>query len=138
MILDYLEVIDIPDDEWLTRLRHNHFVWADKERCFAKIIWAWEPPDPGCVAGRIGISFCWRDGDGWRIGPCHSWYVKPDGKGFDGLPLLLPVKDNCPDEPREISEPWVRQMERTIARLTHRVEQLENNGTNIVMWTPWG
>lgn len=125
MILDDLKVIDAPDDQWLTRLRHNHFVFAVKQKRFAKIEWAWEPPDPGCVSGRVGVKFCWRHGDDWGTEHCQSWFIKPDGKGFDGLYLLLPVEGNCPDEPRDISEPWVRQMERTIAQLTHRVEQLE-------------
>lgn len=125
MILDELEIIEPPDDQWLTRLRNNHFVWAVKQQLFAKIIWAWEPPEPGCVSGYLGVAMCWQNDDGWGTEFCQRWFIYPDGKGFDGKPLLLPVENNCPDEPAPISEPWIRQTERTIARLTHRVEQLE-------------
>lgn len=126
MILDDLQVIEPPDDSWLTRLRHGHFAWANKERRFVKVEWAWEPPDPGCRSGSIGIRFCWRDGDNWGMEPNHRWYIKQDGAGLDGEPLLLPVRGNCPDEPPPISEPLQRQIQRDIAQLQHRVEQLES------------
>lgn len=126
MILDELEVIEETlDNVWLTRLRNNHFVWAVKQQRFAKIEWAWEPPDPGCCSGYLGIKFCWQNGKDWGTEHCQRWFIYPDGKGFDGKPLLMPVRNNCPDEPREISEPWQRQTERALGALVHRVDQLE-------------
>lgn len=125
MILDHLEVIEPPDDRWLTRLRSGHFVWVVKDKRYAQIEWAWEPPDPGCVSGYLGIKYCWRNESNWGFEHSQKWYIYPDGTGFDGKPLLLPLEGNCPDEPTPLSEPWVRQTERTINNLVHRIVQLE-------------
>jgi hypothetical protein len=125
MILDELEVFVNVDDEWVTRLRHGHFVWCVKEKQFAKIAFAMEPPAPGSFYGRIAIRRVWRDGDEWGVGDIEDWYVTLDGKGFDECALLLPVVDNCPDEVLPISEPWQRQIHRALGMLAHRVEQLD-------------
>ncbi len=120
-----LRITTPPDDKWLTRLRHGHFVWAPKENRFAKVDWAWEPPEPGGVAGRVGICFVLEEGEQWDIEPCQSWYIKPDGTGFDFKPLLMPVEGNCPEEETAISEPWQRQVQRELGFASHRLEQLE-------------
>ena len=128
MILNELKVINPPDNEWLTRLRKGHFVWAVKEKRFAQIDWAWEPPNPGCVSGRIGIRLCWSDMDQWGLDASYCpWFIKPDGTGFDGKVLLSPVAENCPDEAPTISEPWQRHIERTLGQILHRLEQMESN-----------
>ncbi len=127
MLLDKLYPIPVPDDTWLTRLRRNHYAWLPKENGFCQITWAWEPPDPGCFAGKIGITRLHRVGDQfWVDRNFEVWYVTADGKGMDGKPILLPLNDNCPDEPAPISEPWVRQTERAISYLVSRIEQLES------------
>lgn len=126
MILDDLKVIDPPDNKWVERLRPGHFIWAVKEQRFAKVEWAYEPPEPGTISGRIGIRFCWRDGDRWGTEGCNSWYVKSNAYGFDGKPLLQPVKDNCPSEMAPIPEPWQRKVERQLADLSNRIKQLES------------
>jgi hypothetical protein len=126
MILDELDIVSPPDDRWLARLRRNHFVWAVKEKRFAKIEWAWEPPNPGCIAGHLGVRFCWRNEDDWGLEHCQTWFIKPGGRGLDGKYLLHPVKGNCPVESLPISEPWQRQTERTLGQMAHRIEQLES------------
>lgn len=122
--IDTLRIMDAPDDSWLTRLRRGHFVWMDKEFRYAKIDWAFEPPNPGCVAGRIGLSPVIVNSAGWSVGVIQSWYIYPDGTGFDGDVLLLPVKENCPTEAVPISEPWQRHVERSLGQLTHKLDQL--------------
>ena len=126
MILDTLTVLPIPDDRWLERLRRGHFVWLEKEWEFAKIAFAYEPPEPGCCAGSIGIQRLWRHDNDWGMKDIQTWCVKIDGQGFDGSQLIFPVQDNCPDEPLPISEIWQRHVEKTLAQLMHRVEQLEH------------
>lgn len=133
IVLDSLQVINIPDGEWLTRLRRGHFVWLSKQEQFAKIEWAYEPPPPGMFAGEVGLEILWRTEDAWGRQGSQIWFVKPDGTGFDGLPLLEPVKDNCPDEPLPISEPWQRQVERRLAILTHQVDQLASVMDQVVI-----
>ena len=131
MILDTLVVIEPPDDTWLTRLRQNHFVYCVKQKCFAKVEWAWEPPDPGTISGRIGIKFCWRSGDSWGLEHSQSWWIKSNGVGFDGKYLLYPIEGNCPDEAGEISDVWVRHVERTLSQLVARIDQLESQVDNL-------
>ncbi len=123
--INELEVIDIPDDQWLTRLRTGHFVWNPKEFQFAKIEWAWEPPDPGCRSGHLGLLPVWRTNYEWGTEHCERWFIFPDGSGFDGTQLLLPVRGNCPDDPTPISETWQRQTQRVLGQLLHRMESLE-------------
>ena len=129
MYINELEAIGVPDDQWVTRLRRGHFVWNPKEFQFAKIEWAWEPPDPGCRSGRLGLRLglrpVWCTNYEWGAEPCESWFIFSDGSGFDGTQLLLPVRDNCPDDPVPISETWQRRTERVLAQLLHRMEMLE-------------
>jgi len=135
-ITDTWIVMNPPDDEWLTRLRRGHVAWAVKEERFVKIEFAYEPPEPGMLTGRIGLRFCWSDGDQWGSSPeCYSWFIDAAGQGIDGKPLLLPVAGHCPDEPTPISEPWQRHVERTLGKLIHRIEQLE---AATVRSGPWG
>lgn len=119
------EVIPVPDDQWLSRLRAGHFVWLAKEEAYAQIVWAWEPPSPGKFAGKIGLHTLWYDDDAWGPKQLQRWFINADGTGMDGKPLMLPLEGNCPDESPPLSEPWVRQTERTIAQLIYRLEQLE-------------
>lgn len=125
MILDTLVVIESQDEDWLTRLRPNHFVWLVKEREFATIAFSYEIPGSGCFFGQIGLEKLWICNGEWGTKEIQKWFISPNGKGMDGSPLLLPVKDNLPDEPTNISETWVRQTERILNQIIHRLEQLE-------------
>jgi len=126
-------VIDPPDQDWLTRLRRKHTAYDPKGNRFVRIEWAWEPPEPGGCAGRIGICPMWQEHDGWHIGePEYGWYVKPDGTGFDGLHVLLPVEDNCPDESPPISDVWQRHVEGTLALHVQHIEDLEEEVRELI------
>ncbi len=123
-----MKIIKSPDNTWVTRLRRGHFVYAVKEKRFAKIEWAFEPPEPGCYSGRIGLRFCHvYDEDSWGVDSfCHTWYIYEDGTGFDGKDLLVPVEGNCPDIAAPISEPWIRQTERALLQLNARLDQIQS------------
>ena len=112
-----------PNDTWLERLRRGHFVWMVKEQKFAMVEWAYEFPEPGHYMGRIGIQPCWMNEHEWGWEHCQTWFVKSDGTGFDGNPILRAVKNNCPDEVAPISEVWQRHVERTLAYLIHKADQ---------------
>lgn len=116
---------ELPDDEWLTRLRHKHFVWDCKQHWPATVEFAYEPPEPGSWCGSIGIAPIWEFGGQWGIGHPERWWIQPNGKGLDHSQLLWPLEGNMPDEVQPISEAWHRQLMRTIGSLQHRVEQLE-------------
>lgn len=42
------------------------------------------------------------------------------------MPLLFPVRDNLPEEESELSPVWVRHVERTLAQILQRLDQLES------------
>jgi len=119
------EIIDIPDDEWLTRLRKGHFVYMAKEKAIAQVEWAYEPPGPGLISGRIGIKRVHFHEGTWYTGHCDSWYVKSNGTGFDGKALLLPLKNNCPKEAKPISDPWIIHVEKTLSNLIFKIDKLD-------------
>ena len=80
-------VIEMPDSEWLVRLRRGNIVFAPKEDKYYTIDFAYEPPRFDGGVGQIGLQELWyRDGqwgvvDGnWRY---IHWYIKADGRGFD-------------------------------------------------------
>jgi hypothetical protein len=125
MVPDF-KVIDIPDAEWLTRLRRGHYVFAPKENLIMCIEWAWEPPEPSFFYGSVGVEKMWIYGDQWGRYEegAYRWYVSPDGKGMDGTQILLPLEGNCPDELTPISDVWQRHVEHRLALLTHYVDQI--------------
>lgn len=110
-----------PSEPWLPRLRRGHRIWCPKEAVYATIAWAWEPPEPGCIAGRIAIQL-WRNR---HVGPVAVWFVDEFGRGLDRSQIICPVEGNLPVEDAPISEPIVRQMMRMISGMQHRIEQLE-------------
>lgn len=119
-------VLDVHDPDWLPRLRRGHVAFDPKGDQFVEVEWAWEPPDPGSCAGCIGLIMLHREYDGWHTGQhVHAWYVKPDGTGFDGSQVLLPVEGHVPEVEGPIAEPWKRHVERSMAHFRHHIEQLE-------------
>lgn len=130
-ILDTLRLILIPDRDWLSRLRRGHFIWLQKEQEFAKVSSAWEPPEPGTIAGVIHIERLWRTENEWGFKGIQRWYVKSDGRGLDNSQLILPVRNNCPEEPTPISEPWQIHIERSIGKLVSELDQLKEEVRNL-------
>jgi hypothetical protein len=119
--MDIGAVLDPPKESWVDRLRNGHWVYLPKEKLYARIIFAWEPPEPGHRTGRIALMKCVES----HYWPTEVWWVSLTGCGIDGSRILLPVADNLPDEPAPISDVWQRHVERTLAQLGHRLEHLE-------------
>jgi len=122
-----MQPIAVPESQWLDRLRKNHFVHLVKENETARIEFAYEPPNPGCICGRIGIvrkMGTILSGE-VQILNQQTWYIDVNGRGIDGSQIMAPVEDNLPTEPAPISEPWQRYMERKLDQLHTRIEQLE-------------
>jgi hypothetical protein len=105
-----------PDFAWLSRLRRGHYLWLVKEQVFAKVEFAWEPPEPGHKTGRIGI----------RVDRfIDSWFVDVHGRGIDGSRLFQPVEGSLPDTDEPISEPVVRHIHRELERINRRLDRLD-------------
>jgi hypothetical protein len=117
-----LKVITMPDDAWLTRLRRGNFVWDVKDEQYAQVEYGYEPPEPGCVSGRIAIRPIWSNGIEWGVRGMAIWFIKQDGTGFDGSQLLLPLEDNCPDDP--LPGVHQRSVDRKLNSLTMQVAYL--------------
>jgi hypothetical protein len=111
--------IDPPDEPWVDRLRRGHVVYLPKEGVHARIEFAYEPPEPGCRLGFIGVH---RAGHPYCDLP---WFISPEGCGLDGTQIMLPTEGNLPDEPAPISGVWTRHVETVLAGLMHRLEQME-------------
>ena len=118
-----LKIAPMPDYEWLSRLRPGHFAWDVKGERYVQVCFAYEPPDPGCNTGSIGLEPIWEDGGDWGSEGLEKWHIKPDGCGFDGSQLLMPLEDNCPDEPAPLPDVWQRRVERDLDLMK---EQLDN------------
>jgi len=124
-------VMEKPRGSWIERLRKGHIVYLPKEKCYGQIEWAYEPPEPGTIAGRIALRKlseyfdAWYQENRWTIKEVQSWFIRPDGTGFDGSQLMLPTEGNLPEEALPIAEPWQRHIERSIGNILSRLEQLE-------------
>lgn len=121
--------LDKPDFPWLDRLRRGHWVFLSKEKIYASVSFAWEPPEPGSRAGRIAINRVVEN----RYQGTEVWYATIYGEGVDGSQILLPVEDNLPDEPSPISNVWQRHVERTLAVLRHDVDEIQAALSKILM-----
>jgi len=94
------QTIDPPDDIWITRLRPGHAVYDPKKHQFMKIKYGWQPSDIELL-GSIGVALILGGRSRGRsrprhLGQTHEWRIYSNGTGFDGLPILLPVRNNCP------------------------------------------
>lgn len=110
------DVITNPTPNWLERLRKGNWVWLVKEQRLASVVYAYEPPEPGYGYGKIGIL----------NGHEQDWFINTDGKGFDGLFLMLPIDGELSDNPAPLEEPAIVHLRRAIERLNKRVEKLES------------
>lgn len=108
-------IINNPPDNWLERLRRGHKVWLVKENREAEVVFAYEPPEPGHYCGQIGI----------RYGLMDSWFIDINGKGIDGSQLMLPLKNNLPENPEPLPATEIRRLYREIDYLKQRMTRLE-------------
>lgn len=107
---------------WMQKIGHNDRLWLVKEKGEAFAASHWELP---YIGGRTGKIWIGRYNDN-RLQGYDQWYVDPQGRGFDGIPLLRP---QCtweelqirPDAPREGLFDVVRRFD----ALTNRVVTLE-------------
>lgn len=125
MLLNELKVINIPDIEWVARLKRDNFVWLPKEKIFAKIEFPWNQ-SMGLGSGSIALRKYWTNDNGeWGFKNLESWHVRPNGAGFDGKYIMLPVEGHCPDKNPEMSAILVERLDRTVSLLVNKVCILE-------------
>ena len=114
-----LKVLETPTEDWIDRLRSGHWIYLVKEREIARVAWPWEPPDDGGTVGQICIHrFC--------VGQSQVWYVRLDGTGIDGKPLIAPMEGNLPDDPKPLPEPEIRKLQRAMTHFDRRLSRLES------------
>jgi hypothetical protein len=128
------QVITNPPDNWLERLRTDHYVWLAKENRLGQIGFPYEPPEPGYLTGYIGVKTrtatqCdngnWGYPDNLDWGHIERWHISSNGRGIDGSQLLLPLEGNLPENPPELPTVESRHINQQLDRLNQRVRQLE-------------
>lgn len=119
--------LDPPSDpHWMGRLRTGNQVWCTKEKQYAIVVWPWEPPEPGHTAGRVGLDLYFADGTGeLHFTGQATWYVRPDGTGFDQKQLLQPCEGELADNPPPLPEPIIQRIYRAISSLGTKLAKLE-------------
>ena len=108
-----LPISPYPDEEWLTRLRRGNLVYLAKDRQYAQVEWAYEPPNPNSTCGRIGLQF--------RDGRRDTWFIRANGRGINETQCLLPVTGHVPVESPPLPPGDIRHILRRLDRLEERV-----------------
>lgn len=124
MFLDTLEIATSFSEKWLFSVRKDDFVWLVKQQQLAQI--EWEYQDDICM-GRLGFYLIWKNNDSWRRGELQSWYVKPDGTGFDGSQLILPIKQCLNEKTKKVSRSWEKVLYDKLTLIEHKIEVLEKD-----------
>ena len=121
------DLMEIPQGNWLERLRKGNRVWLPKENCEGCIYEPYQPPEPGERCGRITLNkvIMIVGTPGMRYTPTETWYVYPNGKGFDGTQLIIPIVGQLPENPPPLNEPWQRKVERAIEILATEIDGLK-------------
>ena len=114
-----LKVLQPPNAPWMHRLRTGHFIWLPKENRYAQVAFRWQKPEPGKVAGQMFLERITGDPTtaGYVLGAVEMWYVMPDGRGFDGKPLILPLEGNFPTEVLPYDEDRIEKLENDVMEL---------------------
>ena len=115
------DVMPLPDGPWMRRLNEGHMIWLVKQGQYARVLFPWQPPEPGYVSGRLAMNLYDRVGDDLYAGPVEVWYVNSVGAGFDGKQLVLPCEGHLPEAFVEI----LTKKEREFNELKERVSKLE-------------
>lgn len=118
------KVLDIPTEPWVHRLRRGHYVWLVKEREYARVEWPWEPPEPGCICGRLGVHR-YSIGNMTVAGSEQTWFMGSLGEGLDYKPLIAPCENNLPENPDPIPSTEIMQIRRELEWLHQRIRRLE-------------
>ena len=117
--------IEIPQGDWVERLAKGHWVWLVKEQQYARVVWVWEPPEPGHSSGRIAIDRYAEKEDGlYYIGE-QTWFMRNNGAGLDGKQLFAPCEDNLLEFVPDVAEHLQQKVFRMLAKLDERVDRLE-------------
>ena len=118
-------LLEVPKKPWMDRLRKGHWIYLAKEKEYARVTWAWEPPEPGTCSGRIPINRYTNSGNEHYYRGQQTWFVNSMGTGFDGKQLIVPCESNLPDNPPAIPEPDVRRLERALQKANEEISFLK-------------
>ncbi len=113
--MDNIEIIENPPEDWVENLRHGCKVWLVKENKVAEIIFPFEPPEPGYRSGYIGLKDIHID----------RWHIDSNGRGFDGLPLMKPIKGHLPENPMKLPNTDIRHIHYELDSINKRLRSLE-------------
>lgn len=105
----YVSMPEVPDANWLARLRRGNVVRLMKENTSAFVEWPYEPPGPRSTCGRIGLRF--------SDGTMATWFIRPSGQGINGTQCLWPVVGHVPDEEPPAAPDDIRYLMRRLDRL---------------------
>lgn len=128
-------IVNNPAPHWMEHLRPGDRVWLYKENCLGCVGLPYEAPKPGGIYGRIGVRHLSMSKSTYydiqaKVNRCSvdsiddsidSWLIDCDGKGTDGVRLMLPTVSSC----RNSRDPMSEQLLRTIEQLEARVSHLE-------------
>ena len=115
-----LKRIEVPDSEWVERLRPGHWIYLVKEGHFARIAHSYEASN----GNQCGQIFIHKFPNNCFTGT-EQWYVRSDGRGLDGNLLIAPVEGNVTDKPLPYTGTEVQKLERRLYELTTRIQRLE-------------
>lgn len=91
-----------PEGPWMRRLQEGHMIHLCKEQAWARVLFPWQPTEPGHTAGRLAMSRLVYEGDSLYRGETQVWYVGERGQGFDGKQLILPAKGHLAESEVEV------------------------------------
>ncbi len=119
-------LLPVPKDLWMARLRKGHYIWLVKEQQIAQVSAPWEAPSPGHCSGNMFIERFDSDHIQYRrfIG-IQYWFVDGCGRGLDKKQLIQPIEGNLPDDPEPIPSTEIQQIHRALANIMRRLELLE-------------
>ena len=119
-------VLSCPEDPcWVDRLRNGNQIHLVKENDTAFIQWEYQY-GANSKFGRLGLITYNKNNSTSIYGNVkyHTWTMTPDGKGFDGKQLILPIEGHLAKEPENLSIPELRAMDRRISRLEQHIRML--------------
>jgi hypothetical protein len=112
------ESFDPPCNDWVRYLRDRNKIWLVKEMEYAWVVNNFTPPEK--TGGYAGKLFIRR-----KNGNIQDWFVREDGCGLNGQPLIRPVIGNLSLDPICLTSD-------EFEILNIRIEKLEIQINNII------